>query len=209
MRWIIRIFILLFLVWGVYAASPYAALYSLAKAVEAKDVAALNERVNFQAVRLSLSKQIVSAYLRLTGKGKETSSSPFGQVAASAGASIIDPVIEPLVSAEAMIDLLENGWPAELGGAARMRKRDGPQGLGFDPARFVSLQGAARLFMASETRGFRAVLFTIPFDGPPEERIKLQFRLSGLSWRLVGIELPEAVKARLVQELAKRNASST
>src|SRR3712207_6614894 len=89
MRWFFRGFAAVFLIWIIYAASPYVALYSLAKAVEAGDAAAIEERIDFQAVRLSLSRQIVSAYMQATGNAKETSSSLFGQVAAGAGASLI------------------------------------------------------------------------------------------------------------------------
>jgi hypothetical protein len=63
--------------------------------------------------------------------------------------------------------------------------------------------------MATESRGFRVVLFGVPLDQPASERIKLQFRLSNLSWRLVGIELPEAIRARVVEELIKKNPSAT
>jgi hypothetical protein len=111
MRWIFRSLAAFALLFCLYAASPYVALYNLAKAVEAKDIAALNERVNFQAVRQSLSKQIVAAYLRATGKGgqPDASPSPFAGMAAGAGASIIDPLIAPLVTADALINVLENG----------------------------------------------------------------------------------------------------
>jgi hypothetical protein len=170
--------------------------------------------VNFQAVRQSLSKQIVAAYLRATGKGgqPDASPSPFAGMAAGAGASIIDPLIAPLVTADALINVLENGWPAALGGVAP-GARSGASGatrqFSLDPTRFLTAEGAQRLFMATESRGFRVVLFGVPLDQPASERIKLQFRLSNLSWRLVGIELPEAIRARVVEELIKKNPSAT
>lgn len=215
MRWILGSLAALVLLLCVYAASPYVALYHLAQAVEAKDVAAINERVSFQAVRQSLSKQIVAAYLRATGKGgqPDASPSPFAGMAAGAGASIIDPLIAPLVTAEALMNVLENGWPPELGGAAPVpvggNVAAAARRLNLDPTRFLTADGAKLLFMASESRGFRVVLFGVPLDQPMNERIKLQFRLSNLRWRLVGIELPEAIRARVAQELIKKNPSAT
>lgn len=216
MRWIFRSFAAFALLFCIYAASPYAALYGLAKAVEGKDVAAINDRVNFQAVRQSLSKQIVAAYLRATGKGgqPDSSPSPFAGMAAGAGASIVDPLIAPLVTADALMNVLENGWPAALGGLASGGSATGGVGeaarrFSLDPTRFLTAEGARSLFMAAESRGFRVVLFGVPFDQPASERIKLQFRLSNLNWRLVGIELPEAIRARVAEELIKKNPSAT
>lgn len=215
MRWILRSLAALALLWGVYVVSPYVALYRLAKSVEAKDLGAINERVNFQAVRQSLSKQIVAAYMRATGKGGQDASaspSPFAGMAAGAGASFIDPLIAPLITGEALINVLENGWPVELGGPAA-RSPGAAAGVGasfsLDPTRFLTADGAKQLFMASESRGFRMVLFAVPFDQPLGERIKLQFRLSNMTWRLAGIELPEGIRTRLVQELIKKNPSAT
>jgi len=213
MHWILRSLAVFALLFCVYAASPYVALYGLAKAVETKDVAAINERVNFQAVRQSLSKQIVAAYLRATGKGQpDGTASPFAGMAAGAGASIVDPLIAPLVTAEALMNVLENGWPAALSGNAPADSAPGaagPSGFSLDPTRFLTAEGVRRLFIAAESRGFRVVLFGVPFDQPPNERIKLQFRLSNFAWRLVGIELPEAIRARVAQELIKKNPSAT
>lgn len=214
MRWILAGVAAFVLLLFLYAASPYLSLYNLARAVESKDVAAINERVNFHAVRQSLSKQIVAAYMRATGKGGKSnaSPSPFSGMAAGAGASIIDPLIAPLVTPEALISVLENGWPAALGGAqpgAGDKAAAAARRFSLDPTRFLTAEGAQRLFMASESRGFRVVLFGVPFDQPPSERIKLQFRLSNLSWRLVGIELPEAIRARVAEELIKKNPSAT
>jgi len=67
MRWLFRSLVVLALAWVVFMLSPYVAFYKLAKAVQAKDVAAITERVNFSAVRLSLSRQIASAYAKATG----------------------------------------------------------------------------------------------------------------------------------------------
>ena len=57
MRWFVRTLVALFLAWAVYLVSPYVALYGLARAVEARDMALLEERVDFPALRLSLARR--------------------------------------------------------------------------------------------------------------------------------------------------------
>src|SRR6476659_7178414 len=68
MRWALWITTTLGIALGVYIASPLIALHGIASAVEARDAAALSERLEFPALRRSLTKQIVAEYLKLTGK---------------------------------------------------------------------------------------------------------------------------------------------
>ena len=85
-------------------ASPFVALYQLAQAVEARDTAAISERVNFHAL-LSLSKQIVSEYLRTMGRGQELDTFE-RNLATSAGTTLADPLVARLVTPEAVVSLL-------------------------------------------------------------------------------------------------------
>ena len=68
MRWAVWISFFLGLLLGIYFASPFLALQRIATAVETRDAVALTERVDFPALRRSLTKQIVATYLKLTGK---------------------------------------------------------------------------------------------------------------------------------------------
>src|SRR4051812_50121932 len=63
MRWMLRIGIGLGLAWLVFLASPFVALHGLGRAVETRDVEAVRARGNFRALRLSLLKQVIGAYL--------------------------------------------------------------------------------------------------------------------------------------------------
>src|SRR5215207_8243791 len=204
MRWLFRSLVVLALAWVVFILSPYVAFYKLAKAVQAKDVAAITERVNFSAVRISLSRQIASAYAKATGGGKQESS-PVGQVAVSAGTAAIDTVIAPYMTPQAIIDLLTTGAPD----AAPKGVPDAPPpslGGGLQPFE-LSLDRFKELFLASESRGFRGFAVALPPGQPPEERFRLIFRLTGPSrgftWRLVGLELPARLRDRLVQQFVK------
>jgi hypothetical protein len=204
MRWLIRSFGVLAVAWAVFAVSPYYALYDFAQAVEAGDDARIKARVNFSAVRTSLSKQLVTAYLVATGREGELKSSNKGIVAA-AGATVVDPLLAQYVSPEALADFLagRRGGAAGAGGPSTGLTLPGTSAAegGLAPN---SLKAAWKLFLAAETRGFRAILFPVPPDKAPEEQFRLQFRLRNLTWRLVGVEMPQAVQQRLIQEMLRR-----
>jgi hypothetical protein len=205
MRWLFRSLVVLALAWVVFILSPYVAFYKLAKAVQAKDVAAITERVNFSAVRISISRQIASAYARATGGGKQESS-PVGQVAVSAGTAAIDPLIAPYLTPQAIIDLLTTGAPDAAPKGVPDAAPPSSLGGGLQPFE-LSLDRFKELFFASESRGFRGFAVALPPGQPPEERFRLIFRLTGPSrgftWRLVGLELPARLRDRLVQQFVK------
>jgi hypothetical protein len=227
MRWFIRLFVVLTVAWLVFMASPYYALYDFARAVEAGDTAAIKARVNFSAVRVSLSKQLVTAYLVATGRESELKSSNKSLVAA-AGSTLVDPLLAQYVTPDALADFLagrrgveaspspgasSGPTPSEAGAAETAPSAGAAVGSGFTlPGAGLadggltpkSLKAAWSLFLAAETRGFRAILFPVPPDKPPEEQFRLQFRLTGFTWRLVGVEMPQAIQKRLVQEMLRR-----
>src|SRR5262249_33766681 len=66
--------------------------------------------VYFDAVRISLTNQIIDAYTRRTG----VQISPFARSFASAGLVIADPVVQKLISPEALSQLLTVGWPVTV-----------------------------------------------------------------------------------------------
>ncbi|WP_112663116.1 DUF2939 domain-containing protein [Microvirga flavescens] len=195
MRWTLRIGLLLFFAWVIFAISPYVALYRLAKAVERRNVAEISERVNFRALRGSLTKQLVGDYIQQASAGKELSTLS-RQIAAEATATVADPIIAQLLTADVLVDLLDDGWPQQL-------VEENTRALRFDMSP-GSLRKAWDLFMSSETRGFRIIYFTLPAKAEPAERYRLQMRLSGLRWRLSGIELPPTLRQKLIARLPHR-----
>src|SRR5262245_53836056 len=110
MRRTIVIGTILLLFWLAYSVSPFFAVYRLASAVQALDLAAVKELVDFRALRGSLTTQVVRAYLRMTGKVGR-SGSMLEQFAVGVGASVADPIVAKLISPEALLDLLHNGRP--------------------------------------------------------------------------------------------------
>jgi len=201
-RWFFRSCVVLGLAWVAFLLSPYVALYRFGEAVRARDIGAINERVNFGAVRLSLSRQIAGAYMNATGAGRRDT--PLGQAAVVAGSAIIDPLIAPFLTPQAMIELLTTGLPD----GRVERVPDDMRSLGRNTALFeLSTEKLKQLFLATETRGFRGFSVSLPLYQAPKDRFRLIFRLSGPShsfgWRMVGLELPARIRDRLVQEFAK------
>jgi hypothetical protein len=195
MRWTLQISFLLFLAWAIFMVSPFVALYDLSKAIEARDMDRITERVNFNALRVSLARQILGEYLKtqdLDGLGQ--------QAAAQAGTAVLNPVLEELITPQAVIDLLDDGQLQQATGT--QDRNGGFFPLGFDTA---SLGKAWRTFIMSETQGFRAITIPLPADEPRGNQFKITLRLRATTWRLTGIELPEPLK----EELIKRAAAAT
>jgi DUF2939 family protein len=192
MRFTIRALAAAAVLWVCYAAWPVLAVYDLAHAVERRDSAGIAERVNFPAVRRSLTEQIVTSYLKLSGRDARLGT--FNRhMALAAFASIADPVVAGLVSADALVELLHKGWPASV----LPEEASGFRGLGAG-----SVGNVWWLATRSEP-GLRRFGFAVPAGAPAERRFKLQFRLTSWTWKLSAIELPEELRVRLAQELAK------
>jgi hypothetical protein len=189
MRWTFRISFLLLLGWAIFMVSPYVALYDLSKAVQARDVARITERVNFNALRVSLARQILGEYLKTQDISERDR-----QLAAQAGAAALNPVLEELLTPQAVIDLLEDGQLQQI-----QQEGTGGPAIRFDPG---SLQQAWRIFILSESQGFRAITILLTPDEPRDRQFRVTLRLSGTTWRLTGIDLP----ASLQKELRKRAA---
>ncbi len=189
--WIGTIVVLLGL-WLAYAVSPFFALYRLASAVQARDVQTMAERIDFAALRGSLSAQIVRAYLRITGKGARPGSL-LEQFSVGIGASAVDPMVAKLVTPEALLDLLASGRPSGVF-TDDMRPTEGlsSQALGsFWRAYANSELGIARFFI------------DVPVDKPTAEKFRLKFCLTSWRWKLCDAELPEHLQIRIAQEVLK------
>ena len=193
MRWTISTIVVIATLAVAYMAWPFFALYDLVNAVHARDTAAVARRVNLPAVRQSLSEQIVVTYLMFTGKDARLGQ--FGRnVAVSAVTSLADPIVAQLLSAEALIEFLNSGWPT----AVMPDKSPDAQGLSGD-----ALGSAWQVFVRSE-QGLRRFEIPVPAAAPPGRQFRLQFRLTTWTWRVSGVVLPEQLRVRLAQELIKR-----
>ena len=100
------------LLWIGYIAWPLRDLAVLVQAIDAHDVTSVLDHVNFDRVRVSLAEQVAAASARRSG----IQSIPIPQQAIVAGLSIADPVINKLVSPEALSEFLAVGWPVAIAG---------------------------------------------------------------------------------------------
>jgi Protein of unknown function (DUF2939) len=193
MRKTILISTALFAVWLAYAASPFFAVYDLLRVVQERNLAELPARVDFPAVRRSLTAQIVRTYLRITGKISQNGSIA-QHFAVSVGASLADPIVGKLLSPEAFLDLLQNGGPKDV------FSEDTPSLNGLSSE---ALKNLWRVYANSEL-GIARFFLDVPVDKPQQETFRLQFCLKNWTWRLCGVELPELLQLRLAQEVLKR-----
>jgi hypothetical protein len=199
MRWGLRTLAALLVVWAAYFSSPYVSFYRLGKAMQARDVSQLERRVNFPALRASIARQVIPAYLSATGRDGEAKLAR-NQAVAGLGVTVADPILAQYISPQALADFLadpraEMGEPGLSGGASELR--------------LTSLGDAWRLFTTARARGFRRVVFTLPLDKPADQQFRLEMRLRGFGWQLVGVELPQPILRRLVWELIKTGPTAT
>src|SRR5262245_53158176 len=111
MRKTIATVVTLVLVWIGYTAWPLYDLWVLVHAMEMHDVGTVTRHVYFDAVRVSLTKQVVAAYVRRT----RINISPFAQSMAAGALGIANPIVQKLISPEALSELLGIGWPVTVG----------------------------------------------------------------------------------------------
>jgi Protein of unknown function (DUF2939) len=90
-----------------YTAWPLYDLLVLVRAMETRDIETVTRHVYFDAVRLSLTNQLVTPYVRRTG----IQISPLAQSMAATALGIANPVAKKLISPEALSELMAVGWP--------------------------------------------------------------------------------------------------
>ena len=204
MRSIFGVVLGAFLLWLFYILSPLGALLSLADGVRARDVATIEQRIDMRRLRTSLARQVGAAYMRSTGAQKEQSAT--SQFGAAAAAAIVDPLLAPFLTPDALMQMMSTG---RLPGAPGELGTETGRGIveDLDFAQAVSLENARDLFFASEWRGFTTFLIALPMGRPLPERFRLETRLSGFTWTVTGLELHVAVRDRIVQQIIARNNS--
>jgi Protein of unknown function (DUF2939) len=181
-------------VWISYAVSPIVGLYRLVSAAQSGENKALGERIILDDLRLSITQQVLRAYLRLTGRDKMT---PFTQnVFVAAATSVLDPVVAKFVSPDAIVEFLRDGWPKSV-------LPDQPP-AGFSGVTTANLGSAWQLFVNSDY-GFGSFRISLPPDATPDRQFGLRLRLSQWTWKLAGIDLPQAIQDKLAQEIIKTN----
>jgi Protein of unknown function (DUF2939) len=175
MRWTLRIAAVLAVLLLAYAIWPVVGFARIASAIEARDGAALAKLVDFRALRKSLTKQIVAAYIELTGKEKQLGL--MGKtLAVGIGTSYAQPIVAELPNEQTLIDLLTKG---EVGGGSNVKVP-----ADFAPFSKSALQSGWRTWWASEIRAWRLLRLSPAGQSPGQavqgetqpERIAVEVR---------------------------------
>jgi len=147
--------------------------------------------IDVRELKRSLAAQIVRTHLKVTGRDQRLSPLAIN-LAFQAGMAIADSYVVEIVKADALIDLLKNARTETFAGT-----RIGVQSWGTP-----NLRNLGRL-LSSEYRG-RNFYVSVPLSAEEQDSYRLRLRLSQWQWKLAGVDLPEAVVLRLVQEFRAR-----
>lgn len=171
-----------------YSVWPFIALFELVEAVRARNLPAVAERIDVNALSRSLAQQVMQGYARVSG----APASPLTQqLVFSLGYGLADPIVQKMVTPDSVSDLLQVGWPIAVLG----RKPPEVPGIGY-------AGNAFQLYLASEY-GLDEFRLWLPVDKPLAEQYRITLRRDGLRWKLTGIVMPEAVRDKLGQEIVK------
>jgi Protein of unknown function (DUF2939) len=193
MRKALAIVLVLVLMLAAGAVWPFTALYDLAAKAEAGDAAGVDQRLDLPALRRSLTSQLIRTYIRVSG----VKVNPGGIVAGVAG-SVVDPIIEKLMTPEILIAMLRTGWP----GSVLPERPPGLQGLGSIKS------GSLWALFLNSNYGISGFSVSIPPDMSPEQQYRLTLSLSKQGWRLSRLELPDPIQVKLVEQLIGQRAPS-
>lgn len=188
--------------WFVFTLTPFWALYDLARAVQAHDVDYVERHVNFRTLRLSIIRQAAAA---AQAQGADDTEPRDRQRIADAAVALAIPVAEALVTPRTVVDLLDDGWPQSMDlGLQDGQTADAAAPRPAQPGlRIESLRRLIPFYLHSEMRGFRAVVIAVPPGAPRAHRFRVRLRLRGWTWRLVDIELTQALRERIAQKLGR------
>ena len=186
-RWLIVGAIVLLLL--LYIASPYYAFWRFTTALRTRDAAALEQRVDFQALRKSMKQQLNARIAELRPRNPKRQK-VFDALSNAFGSSALDSIVDQYLTPEGLAAFLASPKAASDIAAGRVPQlADAPTaGPGTDA---VPETGVARGLLGPDIDWSRVryAFFTGPRDFLIDvDGAKLRFRLRGLRWQLRGVE---------------------
>jgi DUF2939 family protein len=194
MRMFIRGVVALLILVAAYWGWALAGAAQLASAASRGDAEAVMERVDLQALIRSLSSQISRAFLDENPQLQKLPSVRQGVVLNGAAAEML---LRALLTPDNIAAILSQ---ARVGALDANGKDAG------------TVWGMPSLGEAFNARPLQ-VLMNSYFDGPlsfvvslnsPDGRYRVHMNLSGVTWRMSGVDIPEPVTARLARLIAQR-----
>ena len=198
-RAIVITVLVLFTLFIGYRAWPIVSSAQLGAAIQRGDRQAVNDRIDFLALRKALGRQIARAYLEESGRGGELGGA--GRAAAiAAGATAAEAFLEQVLTPDNVIAFLKDGRIAKVPGMERPLSLDAR----LPPFADLIRSDLLRVFLISYFDGLTR--FVVIADDPATAgtRYGLVFALGGLHWRLVELDLPRALRFELARELMDR-----
>ena len=194
MRMLIRAAVALVILVALYWAWALAGAAQLASAAERSDTEAVIERVDLQALIRSLSGQIARAFL---DQNPQLQKAPPPRPGAFLNASAAEMLLRALLTPDNIAALLSQGRVSVVGAGG---KDSG------------TVWGMPSLGEAFNARPLQVIMHSY-FDGPrsfvvgldsSDGRYRIHMNLSGLTWRMSGVDIPEPITARLAHLIAQR-----
>jgi hypothetical protein len=166
----------------------------LASAAERGDADALIERVDLQALIRSLSGQIARAF---ADENPDLQKPPAPRQGVFLNGAAAEMLLRALLTPQNIAALLTQGRVGVLGAGGK------------DAGTVWAMPSLGEAFHARPWQ----VLMNAYLDGPrsfvvgldsPDGRYRVHMTLSGLTWRMSGVDVPEPITARLARVIAQR-----
>jgi hypothetical protein len=193
MRILMRAAVALVILLALYWAWALAGAAQLASAAERGDADAVIERVDLQALIRSLSGQIARAFLDENPQLLKLPPRP-GVFLNGSAAELL---LRALVTPDNIAALLSQGRVGVVGAGGK------------DTETLWSMPSLGEAFHA---RPLEVIMHSY-FEGPrsfvvgldsPDGRYRIHMNLSGLTWRMSGVDVPEPITARVTRLIAQR-----
>ena len=194
MRMVLRGAVALVILIAAYWAWALAGAAQLASAAERGDAEAVMERVDLQAVIRSLSGQIARAF---ASENPGLQNPPQPRQGVFLNASAAEMLLRALLTPENVAALLTQGRVGVLDAGGK------------DAG---TIWGMPSLGEAFNARPLQVIMHSY-FDGPRSFVVgldssdgfyRIHMNLSGLTWRMSGVDIPEPITARLAHLIAQR-----
>jgi Protein of unknown function (DUF2939) len=194
MRMFLRGAIALVILIAAYWGWALAGAAQLASAAERGDADAVIERVDLQALIRSLSGQIARAF---ANENPGLQKLPPARLGVFLNASAAEMLLRALLTPDNIAALLSQGRVGVVGAGGKDTE---------------TLWGMPSLGEAFQARPLQVITHSY-FDGPlsfvvgldsPDGRYRIHMKLSGLTWRMSGVDVPEPITARLARLIAQR-----
>jgi Protein of unknown function (DUF2939) len=190
MRMFIRGAVALLILVAGYWGWALAGAAQLASAARSGDAEAVMERVDLQALIRSLTSQISRAFLDQNPQLKSLRQGVF------LNASAAEMLLRALLTPDNIAALLNQGRVGVLGAGGK------DAGTVWDlPSLGEAFHRPLQVLMNSYFDG--PLSFVVGLDSP-DGRYRVHMKLSGTTWRLSGVDIPEPVIARVARLIARR-----